>query len=555
MKEEVVIRFLEQQLKHASERESALLEQFRHVSGQNVILTEQNARLSEHNTKLSEQINLLTSQITELTQTIESLQEALLQKNSDLSALSGKNRGLTKLLKNSSEKITPGETVPVPNEPEKKPYNPKERGNNGAKRNMHMNMEEVIVDIWPDDPEFDREKARELKVVESIRYEFIPSRVIKRIIRQHNCVFNNKIYSVSAPETPLMNSAYEASFIAGLLQLRYTYSLPVERIIKMFIENGFDLGKPVAHSLIGKTAVLLEDFNSVMRKAIHTDTYIRMDETYHQIINEGKNEKGKATRKGYLWSAMADTLKLVHFFYQEGSRRKEVFTGYLDKTYQGAVHTDGLACYKEIETGTFPDAIRISCIQHCKRKFFELENDPQAKDIVHQINLLYSIEHKMLPDWDAAKRLQYRNEEAPSVLEKLKEKLLLIQVDPSVIPSSPLAVATNYMLNEFDTVKNYLLDARYTLDNNALERSNRYISLNRKNSMFFGSHDGAERSALLFSLACSCRLNDINTFEYFKDILTRMISIPPNAPYEVLRELLPDRWKKLGAEATIESSA
>jgi hypothetical protein len=56
-----------------------------------------------------------------------------LQKNSDLSTLSGKNRGLTKLLKNSSEKITPGETEPVPNEPEKKPYNPKERGNNGAK--------------------------------------------------------------------------------------------------------------------------------------------------------------------------------------------------------------------------------------------------------------------------------------------------------------------------------------------------------------------------------------------------------------------------------------
>ena len=330
MKEEMAIKILEQQLKHASERESALLEQFRHVSGQNVILTEQNVILSGQNARLSEHLNLLTSQITELTQTIESLQEALLQKNSDLSTLSGKNRGLTKLLKNSSEKITPGETEPVSNEPEKKLYNPKERGNNGAKRNMHINVEEEIVDIWPDDPEFDREKAKELKVVESIRYEFIPSRVIKRIIRQHNCVFNNKIYTVSAPPTPLMNSGYQASFIAGLLQLKYTYSLPVERIIKMFIENGFDLGKSVAHSLIGKTAVLLEGFDCVMRQAIHTDTYIRMDETYHQIINEEKNEKGKATRKGYLWSAMADTLKLVHFFYQEGSRSKDVFAGYLD---------------------------------------------------------------------------------------------------------------------------------------------------------------------------------------------------------------------------------
>jgi hypothetical protein len=150
----------------------------------------------------------------------------------------------------------------------------------------------------------------------------------------------------------------------------------------------------------------------------------------------------------------------------------------------------------------------------------------------------------MLPDWDDKKRLQYRNKKAPPVLKKLKKELLLIKNDPATLPSFPLAIATNYLLNELEAVENYLLDARYTLDNNPLERANRYISLNRKNSMFFGSHNGAERSALLFSLACSCRLHHINTYEYFNDILTRMAYLTPNAPYEVLRELLPDRWKK-----------
>ena len=126
-----------------------------------------------------------------------------------------------------------------------------------------------------------------------------------------------------------MNSNYEASFIAGLLQFKYTYSLPIERILKLFNENGFQLKKATAHSLISKTASLLECFDDVLRQAIHTDPYIRMDETYHQIIGEGKNEKGKATRKGYLWSAMADTLKLVQFFYEKGSRCKEVFSVWL----------------------------------------------------------------------------------------------------------------------------------------------------------------------------------------------------------------------------------
>jgi len=54
---------------------------------------------------------------------------------------------------------------------------------------------------------------------------------------------------------------------------------------------------------------------------------------------------------------------------------------------------------------------------------------------------------------------------------------------------------------------------------------------------------GAKRSALIYSLACSCRLNGINTFEYFTDILNRMTCISPNASDDVYRELLPNYWK------------
>ena len=153
MKEERTRKFLEQQLKLAGEREKALIEQVK-------LLLVQNAGLAELNLNLSGQIQLLSVQVNELKQTVESLQEALLQKSRDISSLSGKNLGLTKLLKKSSEKVTPTETDSSSNHPEKKPYNPKERGNNGAKRKNHINLEEVVIDIWPDNPEFDREKAK-----------------------------------------------------------------------------------------------------------------------------------------------------------------------------------------------------------------------------------------------------------------------------------------------------------------------------------------------------------------------------------------------------------
>ena len=114
-----------------------------------------------------------------------------------------------------------------------------------------------------------------------------------------------------------------------------------------------------------------------------------------------------------------------------------MFREYLDKSYEGAVHTDGLACYKEIETGTYPKAIRISCAQHAKRKFKDVGEDCQAKEIIDTINELYQIEHKMLPEWDTEKRLASRNEKAPPVLELLEKKLLLIKAAPDFLPSSP----------------------------------------------------------------------------------------------------------------------
>jgi len=63
-------------------------------------------------------------------------------------------------------------------------------------------------------------------------------------------------------------------------------------------------------------------------------------------------------------------------------------------------------------------------------------------------------------------------------------------------------------------------------------------------SFIYRSHQGAKRAALIYSLACSCRLNNINSFEYFKDLLTKLIDINPNTDHETIRNLLPHKWQR-----------
>ena len=104
--------------------------------------------------------------------------------------------------------------------------------------------------------------------------------------------------------------------------------------------------------------------------------------------------------------------------------------------------------------------------------------------------------------------------------------------------------AVSYMLNEWEGLEAIITGGDYTWDNNLIERINRYISLSRKNSLFFGSHAGAERGCIFYSLACSCRLHGINFFEYLSDILNRPDILRRTATPETYRNLLPDRWVK-----------
>ena len=72
------------------------------------------------------------------------------------------------------------------------------------------------------------EKSKVIGYTDSILYKFIPGKFIKHISRQYNCVMDGKVYSGKAIEkAPLLNSNYDSSFIAGMLQLRFIYAMPV----------------------------------------------------------------------------------------------------------------------------------------------------------------------------------------------------------------------------------------------------------------------------------------------------------------------------------------
>lgn len=421
----------------------------------------------------------------------------------------------------------------------------KARGNNGARRDMHFEIETKEETVAPEGVE----GGVVIGVREAIRYEMVPPRFIKHLYHLQTVKAGGVIHSAKAPLSPLQNSSFDGSFIAGIAQLRYLYSMPVERIVDYFRANGFNLDKQTAHGLLKKTAGLFGRLHSVMRDAVREDSYLCCDETYHTVLVDAKANGGRGSRRGYVWAMAAVHSGLAYFFYDNGSRSQDVIMRELDG-YGGTIQSDGLAAYKNVAARSSGRVLRLACLQHCRRPFLEddIKDNPDAAEISRLVNGLYREEHGHCigrDGWTEADNLRWRAEYAPPILKSLRSKLLRIQKDEAKYPpKSSMSRAVNYMLNEWDGIEAIFTGGGYHLDNNLIERLNRYISLSRHNSLFFGSHAGAERGCIFYSLACSCRLHKIDFFEYLSDVLNRTAALPNGAPDAAYRELLPDRWSK-----------
>ena len=134
-------------------------------------------------------------------------------------------------------------------------------------------------------------------------------------------------------------------------------------------------------------------------------------------------------------------------------------------------------------------------------------------------------------------RYELRQEKAGPIITELKE--WLIEEYPKLLPKSSIGKAFHYLLSRLEPIARYLEDGRLEIDTNLVENTIRPVAIGRKNYLFAGSHNGARRAALIYSLLISCKLQGLNPYEYLQDVLERL----PLHPVNQLADLLPSNWK------------
>jgi hypothetical protein len=189
------------------------------------------------------------------------------------------------------------------------------------------------------------------------------------------------------------------------------------------------------------------------------------------------------------------------------------------------------------------------CWAHSRRTFFELADlkkqarsktqraiSPMAFEAVKRIDALFDFE-RALNGRPADERLAARREHSAPLMTELEAWMR--EERAKLSRHAAVAKAMDDRLRRWEGSARFLEDGRICLTNNAAERALRGVALGRKSWLFAGSDRGAERTAVMYTLIGTAKLNDIDPQAWLAEVLARIADHPAHQ----LEQLLPWHWK------------
>ena len=347
------------------------------------------------------------------------------------------------------------------------------------------------------------------------------------------------IHSAPVPQTPIAKSYAGASVLANLMVGKYVDCLPFYRQIEMMKRQGMNIPPSTINDWFFDVADLLRPLYFRIRELVMQTDYIQADETTVPIVDDEKHK----TVKGYLWQVCSVMEKLMFFYYDKGSRSRDVALG-LFAHFKGALQTDGYAVYDYYEGKS---GVRcLNCWAHARRCFDRALNNDQAraKYALEQIGLLYEVERKADDEhMDHEQRRDLRVRLALPILHNF-EAWLTSEVS-KVLPKSPIGKAIRYTLEHFDRLCRYVVDGRYKIDTNMVENGQRPVALSRKNYLFCKNHDAAEDAAVMYTMMGCCKIAGVNVEDWLTYFLEHVHEYDNDYSRD-LAELLPHALEAKG---------
>ena len=224
--------------------------------------------------------------------------------------------------------------------------------------------------------------------------------------------------------------------------------------------------------------------------ALQDGANVNVDETW--LRYHAYNKK----RKTYMWCLVNRKARIVIFFYEDttddegvqkhGGRNRNVLKEFLGDAKIKSLQSDGYNVYMYLDNELI-DIEHLCCLAHARAKF------------------KYAYDQGSL--------------QARIFLE-------LIAFSPPANPdesrSELMSKVLNYLKTFWNQIFAYRNDGEYSIDNMAAERAIRPITVQRKNSLFFGSVKGIQNSAIYNTFIETCKQAGVSFRDYFCRLLREL---------------------------------
>ena len=313
-----------------------------------------------------------------------------------------------------------------------------------------------------------------------------------------------------------------AGTVAWVMYQKFCNALPYFRQEKDWKQYGASITrKTMANWVIQNSeAFFLPMYEYFQRKLLERE-FAMADETPLQVLHEPGR---RAQTQSYMWLFRSgeDGLPPIILYKYSETRAGENAVDFL-RGFKGYLMCDGYSGYNKVS-----DAKRTACWAHIRRYLTDAIPKGKALDYtqpsvqgVMYINQLFHLEDIIKAkhtSFDAIKKARLEKE------KPVVEGFLSWLDQQAPVRGSRMDKAVTYIQNRRSYLTTYLEDGRCSFSNNLSENAIRPFTVGRKNWLFCDTPNGAQASALVYSMVEIAKANGVNVYHYLTYLLEKMPS-------------------------------
>ena len=307
-------------------------------------------------------------------------------------------------------------------------------------------------------------------------------------------------------------------FLQALAYEVYVKNVTFGLLHQWLTDMGMSISKNTLHNWLKKGKKYLDKLIVVLKSiALEKDSIVHCDETWCKV------RKYDHYKKCYIWVLVTKATKIAIFFYEDGSRGRDVLTHFLGDAELKSLMTDGYNAYvfigDELKSAQFKDTDHQICMAHAMAKFAKAANpggDKAALPFHDDLSLFYKLEDKydkegISPEERGRRRQSFETKE---ILIRLSSRLNMELAKDASERSPYLTEALNYLKKFWNGIFAYQNNGNYPIDNNIAERTLRKLTTQRNNSLHYGSDEGVELAVAYHSVISTVKLHGMSCWTY-----------------------------------------